>query len=297
LFEGADEEIYKPLSKDEIDSKFFDMINDKISENFAFLFLGQWTKGGYGEDRKDIAKLIKVFYESFANKKKQPALILKTSGAGFSILDKEECIKKINNIKKMFPLDWKLPNVYLLHGDLSNDEINYLYNHPKIKSMVSLTHGEGFGRPLLEATMTGLPIIVSNWSGHLDFLDEKDSLLVGGSLEKVPSSQVWENIILEDSQWFNVNENETYKALNYVFNNYHNIVKKQGKNLMEKNREKFTLNKMTEELDSIMEKYLSDMPQQVGLNLPKLKKSKDAPSPKIKLPKLKKVTNNESVSV
>ena len=70
VFEGSDEDIYKPLTKDEIDIDFFDMLNDKVPEKFAFLSVGQWTKGGYGEDRKDVARLIKVFYEAFANKKK-----------------------------------------------------------------------------------------------------------------------------------------------------------------------------------------------------------------------------------
>ena len=116
--------------------------------------------------------MIKVFYESFANKKKQPALILKTNGATYSIMDKEDTIKKIKEVKSKFPSDWKLPNVYLLHGDMTKEEINYLYNHPKVKSMVSMTHGEGFGRPLLEATMLGLPVAASGWSGHLDFLDK-----------------------------------------------------------------------------------------------------------------------------
>ena len=137
-----------------------DLVDD-IKEDFAFLHVGLWGKGEYGEDRKDIAKLIKVFYESFANKKKQPALILKTNAATFSIIDREDCINKINQIKNMFPKDLKLPNVYLLHGSLSDTQMNELYNHPKMVSMVSLTHGEGFGRPLLEATMVGLPVIAT----------------------------------------------------------------------------------------------------------------------------------------
>ena len=73
-------------------------------------------------------------------------LILKTNAATFSILGGEECLNKINNIKSMFPKDWNLPNVYLLHGSLSSEEMNKLYNHPKIKSFISLTHGEGFGK-------------------------------------------------------------------------------------------------------------------------------------------------------
>ena len=43
---------------------------DNIKEKFCFLHVGQWTKGNYGEDRKDIGKTIKIFYESFANKKR-----------------------------------------------------------------------------------------------------------------------------------------------------------------------------------------------------------------------------------
>ena len=147
LFEGVDENVFKP-----IDNSSLDLVDD-IKEDFAFLHVGLWGKGGYGEDRKDISKLVKIFYESFANKKEQPALILKTAGATFSIMDKEECLRKINEIKSKFPSDWNLPNVYLLHGSLSTEEMNKLYNHPKVKSFISLTHGEGFGRPMLEASM------------------------------------------------------------------------------------------------------------------------------------------------
>jgi hypothetical protein len=248
LFEGTDENIYKPLTKNEMDSEFFDMLNEKVPEKFAFLFLGQWTKGGYGEDRS------------------------------------------------RFPEDWNLPNVYLLHGSFSDEEINNLYNHPKIKAMISLTHGEGFGRPLLEATMTGLPVIASGWSGQLDFLDGEKSMLLGGDMKEVPKSQHWENIIIPQSQWFNVNETQAYKALNYCFENQQ-IIKSKGKEQMEINKEKFTLKKMTEILDKIINKYQKDSPQQVSLNLPKLKKveNKTSDSSTIKLPKLKKVTSGANV--
>ena len=286
VFEGVDENVYKPLTKDEIDSEFFDMLNEKVPEKFAYLFVGQWANGGYGEDRKDIAKLVKVFYESFANKKKQPALILKTNGATYSILDKEECLSKIKDIKSQFPADWKLPNVYLLHGDLNKEEMNYLYNHPKVKSMISMTHGEGFGRPLLEATMTGLPVIASAWSGQLDFLDEGNCMLIPGKLETIPKSVVWQDILIPESKWFVCDESSMYKALNYTFINFEEF-KSKAKKLLSKNKEKFTLNKMTEKLDEIMEKYIKDAPQQVGLQLPKLKKVDDN---KLKLPKLKKLT-------
>ena len=281
LFEGADENIYKP-----IDNSSLDLVDD-IKEEFAFLHVGMWGKGGYGEDRKDIAKLVKIFYESFANKKEQPALILKTNGATFSILDREDCLRKINEIKSRFPKDWNLPNVYLLHGSLSEEEMNKLYNHPKVKSFISLTHGEGYGRPMQEATMVGLPVIASSWSGQLDFLSQNDSMLLGGELKEVPKSQVWKDIIIPESQWFNVNETQTYKAMNYCFQNY-DEVKKKALNLMEINRSKFTLNKMAEKLDDIVTPYIDKVPSQVQIQLPNLKKSGDSNVPKIKLPKLKK---------
>ena len=273
LFEGVDEDVYKPLEHTEMDSNFFDMLNEKIPEKFAFLFVGLWGQGGYGEDRKDISKLIKVFYESFANKKKQPALLLKTNSSGFSILDREGIKEKINQIKVHFPEDWKLPNVYLLHGSFSVEEMNNLYNHPKISCMVSCTHGEGFGRPLLESSMVGLPVIASNWSGHLDFLDSENSVLLGGKLVEVPKSQVWKDIVIEQSQWFETDDNQLYKMLNYAFENK-NEIKSKAKSLMFKNREKFTLNNMTKVLDEIIVNHTKDTPKQVSIKLPKLKKLK-----------------------
>jgi len=288
LFEGADDEIYKRINNSSLD------LVDDIKEDFAFLHVGLWGKGGYGEDRKDIAKLVKVFYESFANKKEQPALILKTNAATFSILDREECLKKIRQIKNGFPSDWNLPNIYLLHGSLSTNEMNKLYNHPKVKAMISLTHGEGFGRPLLEATMVGLPVITSGWSGQLDFLSQTDSMLLGGELVAVPKSQHWKDIIIPESQWFNVNEQQAYKAMNYCFENYDDV-KQKAINLMKINMDKFTLNKMTEKLDKIVTPFIDKVPTQVGLKLPKLKKVGASQTPKIKLPKLKKVTDEVKV--
>ena len=273
LFEGVDEDIYKPVTKDEIDSEFFDMLNEKVSEQFAFLFVGLWGKGDYGEDRKDVFRLVKIFYESFANKKKQPALILKTSGAGFSLIDKEDCLKKLNQIKSKFSSDWVLPNIYLLHGSLSDKEMNDLYNHPKVKCMVSLTHGEGFGRPLLEATMVGLPVIASSWSGQLDFLDTEKSILIGGELQDIPESQIWEDILIPETQWFVADENQAYRMLNFAFENKYEI-KNKAKSLMYRNREKFTLNNMAKVLDKIIESHMKDMPEKVSIKLPKLKKLK-----------------------
>tara|TARA_Y100001963_G_scaffold158969_1_gene260611 strand:+ start:2170 stop:3549 length:1380 start_codon:yes stop_codon:yes gene_type:complete len=286
LFEGIDVDIYKKITIDQIDDKFFNFINNKIKEKSAFLFIGQWIKGGYGEDRKDIGRTIKIFYETFSNQKNQPALILKTSGAGFSILDREDILNKINQIKSQFPSNLSLPNIYLLHGDLSPVELNYLYNHPKVKALISFTHGEGFGRPILEATMTGLPVIASNWSGHLDFLDGDYSILVGGEMGTIPDSVVWEDILIPQSKWFTVNEKQASDVLSYSNKNFYDMGVR-AKKLMDINNNKFSHSKMTEKFREILDNYVT-ISKPAKLNLPKLTKVKNSSnSPNINLPKLK----------
>ena len=139
--------------------------------------------------------------------------------------------------------------------------------------MVSLTHGEGFGRPLLEATMVGLPVIASSWSGQLDFLDTEKSILIGGELQDIPESQIWEDILIPETQWFVADENQAYRMLNFAFENKYEI-KNKAKSLMYRNREKFTLNNMAKVLDKIIESHMKDMPEKVSIKLPKLKKLK-----------------------
>jgi len=291
LFEGVDTEVYKPLSALEIKSDFTDELNDLIKENFAYLFVGQWTAGKYGEDRKNIPLMIKCFLQAFTNHPNPPALVLKTSGADFSILDKEDTIQSIREIKNQFTSADKLPSIYLIHGDLTIQEMSYLYNNPKIKSFISCTHGEGFGRPLLEASCCGLPVIASNWSGHLDFLNEKDALLIGGELKEVPKSMIWKPIIVEPSKWYNVNETDVIRKVR-MFHKKYSIFNKKGKRLGKVNLREHSLKKMAGRFNQILDNVLKQIPSAVSLKLPKLKKvSGDTKSnTSIKLPKLKKIT-------
>ena len=291
MFEGVDTEVYKPLSALEIKSDFTDELNDLIKENFAYLFVGQWTAGKYGEDRKNIPLMIKCFLQAFTNHPNPPALVLKTSGADFSILDKEDTIQSIREIKNQFTSADKLPSIYLIHGDLTIQEMSYLYNNPKIKSFISCTHGEGFGRPLLEASCCGLPVIASNWSGHLDFLNEKDALLIGGELKEVPKSMIWKPIIVEPSKWYNVNETDVIRKVR-MFHKKYSIFNKKGKRLGKVNLREHSLKKMAGRFNQILDNVLKQIPSAVSLKLPKLKKvSGDTKSnTSIKLPKLKKIT-------
>ena len=259
LFEGVDNEVYN----DQYES--FDL---DIKEDFAYLFVGHWLKGDLGQDRKDVGMLIRCFTEAFKNEDERPALILKTSSAGFSIKERENFRKKIEDVVGNVE---NPPSIYLLFGELTNSEMNQLYNHPKVKAMVSITKGEGFGRPLLEFSMTGKPVIASNWSGHKDFLPIDKAIMIGGSLTEVHSSAV-DTFILKGSKWFTANYNEFAEVMKLVFRDY-DTFKERSENLKIENQVKFSMDSMTDKFKEIIEPH-TIKPKEHKLVLPKLTKIK-----------------------
>ena len=261
LFEGIDTSIYNNKYKG---------IDVDITEDFAYLFVGHWLKGDTGQDRKDVGMLIRCFIEAFKDEKVKPALVLKTSSATFSVRQREDFRKKIEDIVKLSKTDTP-PPIYLLFGELTNEEMNELYNHPKIKAMVSITKGEGFGRPLLEFTMTGKPVIASNWSGHKDFLPMEKAVMVGGSLTEVHESVI-DDFIIKGSIWFTANYNEFDEVMKIVIKDYDKFLEK-SEQLREFNSKNFTLDGMKDKFESIL-KQNTIQPKEHKLVLPKLTKVK-----------------------
>lgn len=259
LFEGADTNIYNNI----IDDNF--KLN--IEEDFAYLFVGHWLKGNLGQDRKDIGMLIKCFNAAFKDDEEKPALVLKTSAANFSVKERESFKKRIRDLVNDTP---NPPSIYLLFGDLTDKEMNSLYNHPKIKSMISITKGEGFGRPLLEFTMTGKPVIASNWSGHKDFLPMDKAIMVGGSLTDVDDSAV-DTFILKGSKWFTANYNEAVEVLKLVKKDYSKFIEK-SETLRIENSDNFSMDKMKDSFLKIIQPYIVTQPKPTKLILPKLNK-------------------------
>ena len=283
LFEGTDTNIFKKTN--EFSKLLVDEMKN-VEETFNFLYTGHWLQGDLGKDRKDTGMLVKVFLETFKNMKKKPGLIMKTSGATFSVLDRELMLDKIKSIKDTIEGD--LPNIYLLHGDFTDDEMNELYNHPKVKAHINLTHGEGFGRPLLEASISQKPVIASNWSGHIDFLNKDLAVLLPGNLTNVERGSVPDDFMVDGSQWFTVNYQQASATMKDVYKKYKKYTL-NAKKLGMVNKSKFSLDAMTRELGKILDKYVPEFPKEVKLELPKLKKVGSTELPKIKLPKLKKV--------
>ena len=273
IFEGIDTNIYKYL---DTPNKEIGALNT-IPEEFCYLFVGHWLQGDLGEDRKNVGLLIKAFFELFKNKKNKPALILKTSMIGPSYMDRDEILKRIQMIRNTCTTT-DLPNVYLLHGEFTDEEMNDIYNHPKVKCMVSLTKGEGFGRPLLEFTQSKKPIICSNWSGPVDFLNKEFVTMIDGTLENVHPSAAnqW---LLKEFKWFKPDTGKVGHLMKDMFENYKNYVD-GGKRQSYYAKTNFSFKKMNERMAEHL-KRVPEFPKQVALKLPQLKK--------IELPSLKKI--------
>jgi hypothetical protein len=273
LLEGVDTEIFsKGSGKD---------VLGNVKEDFNFLIVGHWLKGSLGQDRKDIGMAIKTFATVFQYlpADKRPGLIVKTSHAGFSVIDREATREKIDGVIKSF--GDKCPSIYLLHGDMEELDMSNLYHHPKVKAMISFAKGEGYGRPMAEFTLTGKPILASGWSGQMDFLPVEHSVLLEGSLTQVDESAA-DQFCMKEAQWFTVNYSNAANKIYDVFNKYDSYLE-QSKGLRENTLKNFTLDNMHDKFTQLMDTYVKKQPQFVPFNIPKVNASK------MQIPKLNKI--------
>jgi len=306
LHNCVDTHVYKKINRSQLESSVKNMI-DTIPEKFNFMFVGHWLQGDIGHDRKNVGLLVKLFYELFKREefKERPGLILKTNEVNSSLLDRERVISRVQSIKTSVELEAgeALPNVYIVHGELTDKELNSLYNHNKVKTHITFTKGEGFGRPLLEASLSGKPIIAPGWSGHMDFLNPEQSILLGGNLEDVHESAQWDTILIEGSKWMQVDPNMAATSMVEAFRNYKPWRVKANK-LAKVNRSNFNYKKIRSKMWELLDKYVPEFEEpevespleqtsnqkvlKLPVKLPELKKTNTAPdikSVKMKMPK------------
>jgi len=194
-----------------------------LSTDFNFLTVAQWGP------RKNMHATIRWFVEEFIDNP-DVGLVVKTFARGGCVLDRYAMEAELVKFLKKY--ENRKCKVYFMHGDLSDKEIHSLYSHDKIHALVSLTHGEGYGLPLFEAAYSGLPVVATDWSGHLDFLYKptkdkkgKEKLKpyfgrVDFDLNYVSQDAVWDGVIQKDSMWAFPQQGSYKMKLREVYKDY-----------------------------------------------------------------------------
>ena len=182
------------------------------STSFNFLVFGQITGNTTLTDRKNLFNTVKWICDTFKDDS-DVGIVIKTNAGRNSKIDKNVTINMITSLLKEVRKGRSSPPVYLLHGDMSDEEVAMLYKHPQIKALASITRGEGFGLPILEAAASGLPVIATDWSGHLDFLRLGKFLSVKSQLVNVHESKVDGNIFVQGSRWAEPSEEDFKRRL------------------------------------------------------------------------------------
>lgn len=231
-----------------------------LKEEFNFLCVAQWGI------RKNLENTIKWFLQEF--KDDEVGLVVKSNIAKNSTPDREDCLERLSSVFKEF--ESAKCSLYLLHGEMSDEEVDAIYKHPKIKAIVSATHGEGFGLPLFEAAYNGLPVVAPGWSGHMDFLygpvkDKKTKKIknkplfakVDYSLKHVQKEAVWDDILIQDSMWCYPSERDFKQKIRKVYSD-NGMYKSWAKTLSDHLRSELSLPKILEKMlkTLIPEKWL-----------------------------------------
>lgn len=218
----------------------------RFSTDFNFLIFGQITGNNPNNDRKNTFNTIKWICEKFKNNK-DVGIVIKTNTGRNTKIDRD-IVKSI--LRQLIGEVRKgdFPRIHLLHGDMSETEVASLYRHPQIKALVSLTRGEGFGLPTLEAAASGLPVIATDWSGHLDFLNLGKFINVQYKLEQVHKSRVDNTIFMPDARWAEPSEDD-FKARISKFYEMNEIPKRWAKELQCKVLDTFSQQSINKQYD------------------------------------------------
>lgn len=243
------ETVVVPYPVKKIKAKHLDL---KIKTKFNFLSIGLDTP------RKNLENLIKWFVEEFKND--SVGLILKTAETSGCVIDRHKTVLKIGKI--LSKNKNRKCKVYLLHGDLTEEELHSLYLRKDVHAYVTTTHGEGYGLPIFEAAYSGMPIVATDWSGHLDFLTGKIKenkklktkklfAKIDYQVGEVPDNLLWPGVIDKGSRWAIVKERSFKQQVRKVYKNY-SIYKRWAKalqsELLNSHKEELIYNKLLENL-------------------------------------------------
>jgi len=235
-----------------IDKEISD-IDLNIDTKFNFLVFGQFTGSLPQTDRKNLFNTIKWLCEEFKDNK-DVGIVFKTNSSRATKIDKGITTSLVQQLITEVR-QGQYPKIHLLHGNMSPEEVASLYKHKNINALVSATRGEGFGLPLLEAASSALPIIATNWSGHLDFLNLGSFIKLDYELKEIDKRKIDNNIFVPGLKWAEVNEEDFKKKVKNFYKNRKGIQSKSNK-LAEKIKKNYSFDTISEQYNNLIQKNI-----------------------------------------
>ncbi len=232
-----------------------------ITTNFNFLSVFQMAP------RKNFENMLRWFVEEFKNDA-DVGLVIKSHMQNNSTLDFHGTKNRINAILDSVSKDRQC-KVYFMHGSFTEQEMLSLYNPKHIDCYITATHGEGFGIPLFNAACKGIPVVATNWSGHLDFLRAPSKsrtgktkykshfLKVSYDLKPVHTSHLMPGLISEGCIWAYPQEESFRKNIRFIRKNSYSF-SEDSNNLRQHLENNYSINEVKNKYQLFMGKIVED---------------------------------------
>ena len=229
-----------------------------IPQKFLFLSVGQWLPGNIGSDRKDIGALISAFLRGFPNNK-DIGLLLKVDQGRSTILSQYVMKQRINEICKGIGVEINTDNIYFISGHLTESQIKQIYANDKVKALVSFTHGQSYGIPIMEFIgITGKPTLIPYHSGMLEYIKPEHSEILIHKQTQVPKElfqSFYRDFMIPESRWYTVDYQYALFKMADVITNYNSVLVRSKKH-QEHIKETFNITVVSETLKKILNKYI-----------------------------------------